>query len=121
MESDVAKYLDELTTEQPNPHSLGIDTKSTVEILKIINREDSKVPEAIRRQIPAIVEVIEVVVERFRRGDAFSTWVPGPLEGSAFWMPPNAPRPSGPSRKWCRASSPGERTRWWVDRRGGGQ
>jgi len=68
MESDVAKYLDELTTEQPNPVSLGIDTKSTTEILEIINREDSKVPEAIRRQIPAIAQVIEVVVERFRQG-----------------------------------------------------
>ena len=54
MEHDVAKYLDELTTEQPNPNSLGIDAKSTEEILKIINHEDSKVPEAIRREIPAI-------------------------------------------------------------------
>jgi N-acetylmuramic acid 6-phosphate etherase len=68
MESDVAKYLDELTTEQPNPRSLGIDTKSTTEILEIINREDATVPEVIRRQIPAVAEVVEVVVERFRRG-----------------------------------------------------
>jgi N-acetylmuramic acid 6-phosphate etherase len=68
MESDVAKYLDELTTEQPNPNSLGIDAKSTAEILQIINREDSKVPAAIRRQIPAIAGVIDVVVERFKQG-----------------------------------------------------
>ncbi len=68
MEPDVARYLDELTTEQPNPNSLGIDTKSTKDILEIINREDSKVPEAIRRQIPAIAEVIDVVVEHFKQG-----------------------------------------------------
>jgi N-acetylmuramic acid 6-phosphate etherase len=68
MEPDVAKYLDELTTEQPNPNSFGIDAKSTEEILEIINREDSKVPEAVRRQIPAIAEVIDVVVERFKQG-----------------------------------------------------
>ena len=68
MEPDVAKYLDELTTEQQNPNSVGIDTKSTEEILAIINREDSKVHEAVRREIPAIAEVIDVVVERFKQG-----------------------------------------------------
>jgi len=72
MESDVAKYLDELTTEQPNPSSLGIDTKSTTEILEIINREDATLSEVIHRQIPAIAEVVEVVVERFRRDRATS-------------------------------------------------
>jgi N-acetylmuramic acid 6-phosphate etherase len=68
MEPDAAKYLDELTTEQPNPNSLGIDAKSTAEILKIINSEDSKVPEAIRGEIPAIAELIDVVVARFKQG-----------------------------------------------------
>ncbi|MEE9305925.1 MAG: N-acetylmuramic acid 6-phosphate etherase [Spirochaetia bacterium] len=68
MELDVAKYLDELTTEQPNPNSFGIDAKSTKEILKIINHEDSKVPEAIGREIPAIAQVIDLVVEHFKQG-----------------------------------------------------
>ena len=68
MELDVAKYLDELTTEQPNPNSFGIDAKSTEEILKIINHEDSKVPEAIGREIPAIAQVIDLVVEHFKQG-----------------------------------------------------
>ena len=40
-------YLDELTTEQPNPASVGIDRKSSREILEIINREDKMVPTAI--------------------------------------------------------------------------
>lgn len=68
MELDDSKYLDELTTEQPNPASFGIDTKSTEEILKIINREDSRVPEAVGREIPAIAAVIDVVVEHFKKG-----------------------------------------------------
>jgi N-acetylmuramic acid 6-phosphate etherase len=68
MDSDIARYLDELTTEQPNPNSLGIDTKSTREILHIINREDTKVPKAVSRVIPAIAEVIDIVVDRFKRG-----------------------------------------------------
>ena len=68
MDPDVAKHLDELTTEQPNPNSFGIDAKSTEEILAIINREDSKVPGAVHRAIPAIAEVIDVVVQRFKQG-----------------------------------------------------
>ncbi len=68
MELDVARYLDDLTTEQPNPNSFGIDAKSTEEILKIINHEDSKVPEAIGREIPAIAQVIDLVVDHFKQG-----------------------------------------------------
>jgi N-acetylmuramic acid 6-phosphate etherase len=67
-EFDADRYLDELTTEQPNPRSISIDTRSTREILRIINEEDRQVPEAVARQIDTIVEVVEVVVARFRQG-----------------------------------------------------
>jgi len=61
-------YLDELTTEQPNPVSLGIDTKSSREILAIINSEDQKVPPAVARELDAIARVVDAAVDGFRRG-----------------------------------------------------
>ena len=61
-------YLDDLTTEQPNPNSLGIDKKSTLEILKIINKEDKKVPLAIEKQMESIERVVDMVAEAFKKG-----------------------------------------------------
>jgi N-acetylmuramic acid 6-phosphate etherase len=61
-------YLEGLTTEQPNPNSIGIDTKETGEILRIINNEDRKVPEAIEREMENIARVVDTVVDSFKRG-----------------------------------------------------
>jgi N-acetylmuramic acid 6-phosphate etherase len=63
-----ADHLAELTTERPNPRSRGIDTRSTLEILKIINREDHKVPRAVLRALPQVGRVVDRVVEAFRTG-----------------------------------------------------
>ncbi len=64
----MSSHLDGLTTEQPNPASQGIDTKSTREILAIINAEDHKVPQAVAAAIDAIAGVVDRVVDGFRRG-----------------------------------------------------
>lgn len=60
--------LSQLTTEQPNPASAGIDRKSTAEILEIINREDRKVPEAVAAALDRIAPFIDALVEAFRQG-----------------------------------------------------
>lgn len=60
--------LSSLTTEQPNPASIGIDTKSTLEILRIINREDSKVPAAVAAALDDIGAVVDRVADSFKRG-----------------------------------------------------
>lgn len=60
--------LDNLITEQRNPVSEGIDARSTLEILEIINREDQKVPFAVAREIPQIARAVDAIVERIRRG-----------------------------------------------------
>ncbi len=57
-----------LTTEQRNPASMDIDSKSTIEILKIINDEDKKVPYAVEKEIPYIAQAVELVVQAFKRG-----------------------------------------------------
>jgi N-acetylmuramic acid 6-phosphate etherase len=61
-------HLHELTTEQPNPLSAGIDKKSVLEILKIINREDRKVPIVIEKEIENIGRVVDIVVDSFKNG-----------------------------------------------------
>lgn len=58
----------QLATEQRNPDSTRMDEMSTEEILTLINREDSKVSDAVRRELPFIAAVVEEIVERFKIG-----------------------------------------------------
>ena len=67
-ETNPLDYLEELTTEQRNPNSIGIDKKNTIEILKIINNEDKTVPLAVEKEIPRIAKVVDIVVSSFKRG-----------------------------------------------------
>jgi len=60
--------LESLTTEQRNPASENIDRASVTEVLEIINTEDHLVPIAVRREIPHIAKVVELVENAFRRG-----------------------------------------------------
>ena len=60
--------LEKLTTEQRNPNSMDIDTKSIREILEIMNQEDSKVPVAIAKEIPQIERAVNFVIESFTQG-----------------------------------------------------
>ena len=64
--SSLFDELQDLATEQQNPHSTHIDTASVEEILRVINTEDHKVPIAVRRELPHVVEAVEVVVEAFK-------------------------------------------------------
>ncbi|MDR3678208.1 MAG: N-acetylmuramic acid 6-phosphate etherase, partial [Acidobacteriota bacterium] len=55
-------------TEQSNPASDSLDTKSTREILRIINREDHRVAPAIRRTLPQVTRAVDLAVEAIRNG-----------------------------------------------------
>ncbi|WP_320130353.1 N-acetylmuramic acid 6-phosphate etherase [uncultured Sphaerochaeta sp.] len=56
------------TTEQRNPASYKIDTKSTLEILQIINNEDKKVPVAVEQMLPTIASLVDDIVVSFNDG-----------------------------------------------------
>jgi N-acetylmuramic acid 6-phosphate etherase len=58
--------LQYLMTEQRNPASMDIDSRSTEEILILVNNEDKKVALAVETQIPYIEKAVELVVEAFR-------------------------------------------------------
>lgn len=55
-------------TEQRNPRTRGLDRKSTREILRMLNREDTRVPAAVAREIPATARAVEAVVRALRHG-----------------------------------------------------
>ncbi len=59
-------HLDTLSTEQRNPNSYDIDSKSTLEIVRIINKEDHTIPGAIREELKNIAEIVDAVVASFR-------------------------------------------------------
>jgi N-acetylmuramic acid 6-phosphate etherase len=58
----------ERITEQTNPASASLDTKSTREILRIINREDNRVAPAVRKTLPQIARAVDLAVEAIRKG-----------------------------------------------------
>jgi len=57
-----------LTTEKRNARSRGIDRRSALRIVDIINAEDRKVAEAVRRERRALAAAVDVIAARLARG-----------------------------------------------------
>jgi N-acetylmuramic acid 6-phosphate etherase len=55
-------------TESSNEASQGLDTKSALEIARIINHEDARVSAAVKKAIPEISMVIDAVARSLRDG-----------------------------------------------------
>lgn len=60
--------MDHLLTETRNPASANLDTLSALEIARLMNAEDTRVPGAVASQLEAIARAIEVIAERLRNG-----------------------------------------------------
>ena len=60
--------LETLLTEQRNPASTRIDELSTEEMLAVINREDARVADAVRAEIPNIARAVSAIVRAFEKG-----------------------------------------------------
>ena len=60
--------LARLRTEAPNPASAGLDTKSALEIARIINTEDATVAAAVERALPQVARAIDAIADAIRRG-----------------------------------------------------
>ena len=58
----------DVTTETPNIASAGLDTKSALEIARIINHEDTKIAAAVKKALPEIAVVIDIVARALRDG-----------------------------------------------------
>lgn len=55
-------------TERRNPSSWNMDLLPTEDLLRLINREDHRVAEAIRIVIPAITKAVDFIAERMKQG-----------------------------------------------------
>lgn len=64
----IFEELKGLTTEQSNPRSMDIDSKSTLEILKIINDEDKTVPFAVEKELKYIAQAVDLIVYAIKNG-----------------------------------------------------
>jgi N-acetylmuramic acid 6-phosphate etherase len=60
--------LNAMTTESRNPNTMDLDTMSALQIVTVMNREDEKVPEAIRPCLPQIARCAELASEVLRAG-----------------------------------------------------
>ncbi len=63
-----ASDLQTLPTERLNEASVGLDTKSAIDIARIINHEDGKVAAAVKKALPEIAMVIDTVARSLRDG-----------------------------------------------------
>jgi len=64
----LADDLAELETERRNRASRDLDRRTALEIARIINGEDKRVPAAVAKALPAIARAIDAVAEAFRNG-----------------------------------------------------
>jgi N-acetylmuramic acid 6-phosphate etherase len=55
-------------TEQRNPRTRGLDRKSTIEIVRALNREDATVARAVQRVSPQIARAVDAIVKAFEGG-----------------------------------------------------
>lgn len=60
--------LGQLTTEQRNSRSAGIDAMPVSSMLRLINGEDRKVAAAVGKEIPRIARAVEIIADSLRRG-----------------------------------------------------
>jgi N-acetylmuramic acid 6-phosphate etherase len=64
--NDQANLLQQLTTESQNEASQGLDTKSALEIARIINHEDAKIAGAVKKALTEVAQVIDQVARCLR-------------------------------------------------------
>ena len=60
--------LSRLVTEQPNRASADLDLRSSLEVARIINAEDAKVPAAVQCALPQIARAIDLITDALQRG-----------------------------------------------------
>lgn len=60
--------LKRMTTEARNPDTMDLDTMTPLQVVSAMNREDAKVPEAIRPHLPEIAQVVQWAIHSLEQG-----------------------------------------------------
>ncbi len=66
--NNLLKQLSLLSTEKSNSSSHNIDSLSTEDILRVINKEDTTVPTVIRKEIKHIAKAVKLIVKSLKSG-----------------------------------------------------
>ena|SRR5271165_6109775 len=62
------RSIERKQTEQRNPASRNLDRRGTMDILRLMSREDRKVAVAVEREIPAIARAVDAIVPKIANG-----------------------------------------------------
>jgi len=65
-ENTVFQELAKLVTESRHSDTYDIDILSTEEIVRLINKEDHKVAEAVAKEIPYIIKAVDIIADAFK-------------------------------------------------------
>ena len=68
MKHKTQSQIGNLDTEQRNRASANLDQESTLNLVRIMNREDAKVAAAVRKAVPQIAKAIDTIAETLRQG-----------------------------------------------------
>ncbi|MEL6823322.1 MAG: N-acetylmuramic acid 6-phosphate etherase, partial [Calditrichota bacterium] len=68
MSNKVFNEIKDLVTEARNPASESIDSKSSLEIVQIINAEDKTIPKVVAGELEYIAQAVDILVEAFKNG-----------------------------------------------------
>ena len=68
MSKAVFDEIKKLVTEQRNPATMDIDTKTALEIVQLINAEDHRVAPIVKEELSYVAEAVEIIVEAFKKG-----------------------------------------------------
>lgn len=60
--------LQKIATEQRNPNTMNIDTLSTLDMMRLINREDHRVADAVGEVTDKIAQAVDVIAEKLAAG-----------------------------------------------------
>lgn len=60
--------LKKIATEQRNPNTMNIDTLSTLDMVRLMNREDHRVAEAVSLVTGEIARAVDLIADRLSRG-----------------------------------------------------
>ena len=60
--------LQKIATEQRNPNTMNIDTLSTLDMVKLINREDHRVADAVGEVTDKIAQAVDVIADKLSSG-----------------------------------------------------
>ena len=60
--------IGDLPTEQRNPRTMSLDECSSLEIVRLMNEEDSRIAASVRNALPAIARLVDAVTARLQEG-----------------------------------------------------